>query len=324
MCRRSVLALVMLAHAGCGRLGFGAVDGVLDAPADDAPLEAGIDAPSPDAPSLDASSPDAPSDDAGLDAADAGSDAGTALPTFAPPSPIAELASPLATEDPTLTADRLEIFFNRSSDIYRATRASTTSPWSTPTAVAELNSGSTDSSPEVSSDGLRIYFSSQRGGNLDVYLASRASRTDPWGAPVRVAELSSTSFETNPTPRTDGLELFLSRGASSTTRDVHRARRASTADAWGVPTAVAELSSGSNDGGAMAALGGTLVVFFSDRAGDDDLYAATRASDAVPFGAPVPIAEVSAIGTDEEDPWISEDGRHLVFARDGQLFETTR
>jgi Tol biopolymer transport system component len=66
------------------------------------------------------------------------------------------------------------------------------------------------------------------------------------------------------------------------------------------------------------------VVFVSVRAGDDDLYMATRSSRTEPFGVPTRITELSAIGAHEQDPYISGDGRTLYFMRSGRLLVSTR
>ena len=73
-----------------------------------------------------------------------------------------------------------------------------------------------------------------------------------------------------------------------------------------------------------------VLVFASDRSGTSDLYYATRASTAVDFGAPLPIASVNTAG-DELDPYVSDDGCSLYFVMDpvgdpnaGEIFVVRR
>jgi Tol biopolymer transport system component len=41
-------------------------------------------------------------------------------------------------------------------------------------------------SPTLSPDGNRLYFASERGGSVDVWVATRGSRTQEWGAPEKL------------------------------------------------------------------------------------------------------------------------------------------
>lgn len=49
--------------------------------------------------------------------------------------------------------------------------------------VTELNSTFEDQQPNVSRDGLTIVFASNRSGNMDIYMAKRATTADAWGTP---------------------------------------------------------------------------------------------------------------------------------------------
>src|SRR5690349_20008434 len=57
-------------------------------------------------------------------------------------------------DDPTLTGDLLELYFNRNSDIYTSTRASVTDAWGTPALVTELSTVYNETTPEITYDGL--------------------------------------------------------------------------------------------------------------------------------------------------------------------------
>ena len=88
---------------------------------------------------------------------------------FGTPVAIAELNTQYSEDDPTLTADRLHMWFcsNRpgglgGEDIWFTSRATVHDPWEPPTHVPELASSSSETTVEVSPDGLTLLFSSNR------------------------------------------------------------------------------------------------------------------------------------------------------------------
>lgn len=261
----------------------------------------------------------------GSDSVDAPPDA-MPLGPWGAPSPIP--ITPVGDDDPTATADLLELYFNRADDIYVITRASVSDPWSDPTPVDELNSADVETTPEVSPDGLTIYFASGRmptlGGN-DIWMATRASRTAAWGTPVQVSALSSTAADGAPV-QIDELSILIDSDREGSL-DIFLASRASAADAWGTPVVIGELVSAENEGNPMLSSDKLTIYFDSNRSGNNELYAATRSSPAEAFGAPAPIAELNSTSADS-DPWVSPDGRTMYFtsSRDGtqRLWQTTR
>jgi len=68
-----------------------------------------------------------------------------------------------------------------------------------------------------------------------------------------------------------------------------------------------------------AVLGWARVAFASRRltqGGTTDLFQATRADASSPFASSLaPISELNTSAS-EEDPWISQDGRHILFTSD--------
>ena len=94
---------------------------------------------------------------------------------------VAELSTASIEGQPNLRRDGLEIFFfsNRqgNNDIYSATRASVTDPWSTPTNLGPtVNSSASETRPSLSWDGTTLYFGSNRPGgegDSDHYVTTR-------------------------------------------------------------------------------------------------------------------------------------------------------
>jgi hypothetical protein len=114
----------------------------------------------------------------------------------------ASLNSPWDDTQPGITSDGLEFFFtsNRPGSLggrslWQATRASVNDPWGAPVALAGIDSANHEQSPSLTDDGLILLFASNRTGNFDIYLATRASRQAPFGAPVRVDSLSGPNHD---------------------------------------------------------------------------------------------------------------------------------
>jgi hypothetical protein len=79
--------------------------------------------------------------------------------------------------------------------------------------VAELSTDADDRMPNVRVDGLEIVFSSSRGGNMDIYAATRASVAEPWSAPQRIDNpaINSAGSETRSSLSSDGTRLYFGR-----------------------------------------------------------------------------------------------------------------
>jgi Tol biopolymer transport system component len=267
--------------------------------------------------------------DAALDGAvtaDARGDGIMQVGPWGTPTPVG--ITPVGDDDPSATADLLELYFNRSNDIYVAKRASVADAWGTPVGVAELNSADNETTPEVSYDGLTIYVASNRAGGLggnDIWMATRATRSAAWSTPVFVPELSSPAADGAAT-QTDPLVIMIDsdRGGSL---DILIAQRTSPTAAFGAPQLVTQLNGAESEGNPMLTSDKLTVYFDSNRTGDGELFVATRASDTAAFGAPSVIAELSSTSADT-DPWISPDSRTMLFTsnRDGtqRLWQTTR
>jgi hypothetical protein len=106
----------------------------------------------------------------------------------------------LGTADPgTLVA-----YFDSNRDaadgmIYRTTRTSVATAWSTPVAVSELSQAG---GPWSSPDDLDIVFSSNRAGGAgtppDLYVAHRPSALAPFDPPISLVELNTPGSDADP------------------------------------------------------------------------------------------------------------------------------
>jgi hypothetical protein len=86
--------------------------------------------------------------------------------------------------------------------------------------VAELSSPFSDQAPAIRRDGLEIFLSSNRPGSIppppglpsqgfDLWVATRASTSDPWSAPVNLGPVVNSVFiDGGPALSFDGTELY--------------------------------------------------------------------------------------------------------------------
>lgn len=103
--------------------------------------------------------------------------------TYGPAALVPGANSAFADGHPNVRRDGLELFFfsNRPGtigmqDIYAASRAATSDPWSAPVNLGpNVNSVDAETRPSLSADGVTLYFGSTRPGegSTDIYVTSR-------------------------------------------------------------------------------------------------------------------------------------------------------
>jgi hypothetical protein len=137
-----------------------------------------------------------------------------------------------------------------SSDLLTLGKQVTPYHFSSPTLVTELvTTGARNDNPTLTGDLLEIVFTSDRGGNSDVWSAQRASRTDPFDPPTKLAAASSASHETSSAISEDGLALWFAsdRPGGLGDLDVWLVTRPNQGGTWFEPTNVASLNSAARD-----------------------------------------------------------------------------
>ena len=249
-----------------------------------------------------------------------------ALGAWSTPVPVAELNGPSIDQDPTLTADGLQVVFVSdrpgalgADDLWSATRATPGAPFGAPTLIPNVSSASSEQHPWISPDGLLMYFSSDRAGTSDIFVTVRASRTAPWSTPSAVAELNTPSLEQVGGMTADLLTFaFVSdRSGPTTGRDIYISTRSTLTSPWSLPVVVTELATPGIESAPVFAGQGTAIYFVRD----SDLYVADRIGGAI--GAPRKIEELSTPSA-EGDPHVTEDQRTLLFSRDADIYISTR
>ena len=277
------------------------------------------DAPGPDddAAVVDTRSIDAPPDAACLAKWRAG-------PTFSTPAMLYGVATTGDEADPFLTADEKTIYFVRSSDIYRGTRASLTlDTFSNVAKASDLSSGAGDSKVSITADGLTAFLNSSRAGGsgmTDVWRATRASTTGTFDTPDQkyLVSVNTGGDQWDPHISANGLRLYIAPPASPM-QHIEMASRESLDDDFGAPVALTQLDSGERDNDPTLTADERLIVFASNRNGDRNLWYALRDDPTQPFGAPMIVPEINT--NIDDGPHLSHDGCRLYFTsdRDGDV-----
>jgi hypothetical protein len=264
--------------------------------------------------------------DAAVDApvdADEDSTTDASLGTWGVATTIGNLATANVEEDPFISSDGLELYVGYLApasptgyDIVVSRRVATNQQWPPPVRVAEVSGTTADWTPKLSADGKTLYLSTDRVGTVgmfDTWRSMRASSVVAWSLPEHVTD---NAINTVASDRSLMYCLGGTRGVLTSDRNGGQYDLYELVNGDAQPIAVA------------AAMGVTetapwvsedcLTVYFTSNAAsaaDFDLYVMSRRSIDDAFDTAVQIEEL-ATTAQEIDPWVSADGRHIVFASD--------
>jgi WD40-like Beta Propeller Repeat len=195
---------------------------------------------------------------------------------------------------------------------------------------SELNTTFLDGCPIQSPDGLSLYMASNRPRfagdtrtDLDIWVARRQSRHDPWGAPENLGEpVNSTADDFCPTPIRRGGLFFVSREAlpgSCGLGDIYFTRH-SRKHGWSEPQHLACAPDGPNSaldeqGPSYVTAGGGAQLYFSRSSATvpGEIFVA-RGRAGSTFGSAAPVSELNAPGANDIQPNVRKDGREVVFS----------
>jgi len=196
--------------------------------------------------------------------------------------------SEFLTHGVSISLDGLSLYFASNEpggsgdlDLWFTTRPSISDQWVEPVNLGPtVNSSVEDMRPSISADELSIFFTSKRsggyGGFADLWVTTRASITDPWGAPVNLGPIVNSSFgEGLPSISSDGRKLFFSdygyepfRPGGYGSHDLWMTTRETTNDPWGTPVNLGPpVNSLSTDVGPCISPDESTLYFSSDRPG---------------------------------------------------------
>jgi hypothetical protein len=225
-------------------------------------------------------------------------------------------------DDPTLSADLLEIYFSSERDsetgrVWTSRRSQVTDPWPAPTLVPELSVDGDEGGCALSPNGLVFYLSSERTGGvggLDVYRSSRPDRDTPWGEPTLVTDLSTERDEIVRWVNDAETAVLFARRDADDNYDPGYATRSSASEPFTPVTDFAAFSGDRYASDPFLTLGDTQLFFTQrDEERADEIFATTRTDEGAVFGAGAPVTELNSDVADS-DAWLAADGLYVVFA----------
>jgi hypothetical protein len=121
---------------------------------------------------------------------------------------------------PWLSPDELSLYFSSARDgdegdnnLWYAERTDIQYAFDAPRELADVNSSDGDASPTLTADQLILFFCTDRDGgpgSEDIWMATRADITSPFGAPEPVPIINESTSELNVTLSGDGREVVFS------------------------------------------------------------------------------------------------------------------
>lgn len=190
-----------------------------------------------------------------------------------------------------------------------------------------VNSLENEYEPSISADGLELYFHSYRTGGVgqaDIYVSTRKSKADPWGAAVNLgATVNSPAGDKGSCISADGLSFYFNsdRPGGSGGQDLWVTMRKSKTAPWGEPVNLGPMvnTPAHEQSPSISAEG--LTLYFSawpaDNSSEDwdksDLWMTTRKSTVDPWGKPVNLGPTVNSSAYDASPSLSEDGLSLYF-----------
>ncbi|MHC4228566.1 MAG: hypothetical protein ACYSW0_14165 [Planctomycetota bacterium] len=255
--------------------------------------------------------------------------------TFGTPTNLGPIVNSSAGDaSPSISADGLELYFssNRSGgsgdyDLWVTTRDTKDDEWDPPMNLGPtVNTSDVDRCPSISADGLSLFFGSRNraggAGHDDVWVTTRDTKDDPWGAPVNLGPtVNGPSAECDPSISSDGLSLFfrvVGGPGGFGRQDLRVTTRATSDDDWGPAVNLGPaVNSASSEFGPSISADDLTLFFRSNRPGgygEGDLYVTMRATTSDPWSTPVNLGPTVNSSSGDADPSISDDGSTLFFS----------
>lgn len=242
---------------------------------------------------------------------------------FNEPRLLESLASPAKTDNPSVSADLLELYFTSertgNADIFVAERGAPDTPFAPPRRVDTLSTAGIETSPIITADALTLYWASDRDGgqgDLDIWISTRPERSGAWGAPVNLRALNSSAKDL---PRLPGLrDTVMPLSSDRGSRGYYSVLFAHAGDephSYVAPEPVPELEfeRASTVDGFLTDDGLTLFYVTGPAIGAADMFVASRRSTSEPFEHFVALDDLNTV-SDERDPWLSADRRRFFFS----------
>jgi hypothetical protein len=182
--------------------------------------------------------------------------------------------------DPYESIDGLRLWFDDGGNIFFASRPDSGSQFSNATQVIEIESPQADNNPWLTSDELTIVFNSDRGGQVDLYIATRMQPSSTFNPPTPISALNTPDEDCCGHLSSDGHTLvFASDHASPGTKRILVSELVGGVFQPPVPLDPGLAGTDGNETDPALTRDGSLIVFGSDRSGGAgmyDLYIAER------------------------------------------------
>jgi hypothetical protein len=195
-----------------------------------------------------------------------------------------------------------------------------TNPFGTPVLVGGLLSTATEGGLRLSPDELTGTFWSTRPGGpgtVNLYVATRASLTAPFGGITLLAGVNAAGSQFDPTVSGDGLTLVFgsNRATLDGPYDLYEATRKSAADDFSGLGLLSALDTTFDDQQPFLLPDASALYFSSDRTGESKILRAS-ASRLLGFSLATPVTELNQTGANDQHPAVSADDRLMFFASD--------
>jgi hypothetical protein len=188
-----------------------------------------------------------------------------------------------------------------------------------------------DEAPSLTGDGLTLFYGSRApggSGDLDIWLATRTTRSSPWSAPINLGPtVNSSAIDTIPRLSPDGLSLYFAstRPGGSGGYDLWVTSRLSPSDPFGKPVNLGSaVNSISDDALGNISADNRTMVFASNRSGGsglDDIWMTTRAAANAPWEPALHLGPAFNTSVYDFPVALSRDGLLLFFKSNRPISE---
>ena len=186
-----------------------------------------------------------------------------------------------------------------------------------------VNGSYHDLTAYISSDSLSLYFASDRPGGFgdwDLWVTTRPSKDSDWSEPVNLGPVvNNTAGEIHPGISADGLMLYFTsdRSGGLGEYDLWVTTRQTTEDPWAKPVNLGPpINSSTHEGWPCISADDCTLYFSSFRSGgygQTDMWMSKRPTPSDHWSEPVNLGPLLNSPQHDSGPFISADGRILLF-----------
>jgi Tol biopolymer transport system component len=222
-----------------------------------------------------------------------------------------------------ISNDGLTLYFDRGDtpehywfQLYKATRNSTSEPFTNATKIQELGASAHVAYPWVSPDNLTMYYYITA-SNWHIMKSTRANESSLWSPGQVLSEFDYLRGACNPRLTSNELNMVFDNGINGTS-DLYIAYRPNKNYTFAI-RALTELNTSAIDGVPQLSEDGLTIYFNSNRSGIGQVFRATRDSVEDQFSAPTVISGLDGYGFQS----LSSDGKTMYLAQNWDIYVST-